>query len=129
MYCMPLKVAATWTGAIMTAWPSGDGIMNAGMDPSISPPTGGVLLGRPRPRFTGTKQLALQSQATRHVEHLTNTYCILNPKIVKLSFTLLMEYHGGTITLPGSPRFARKFCTLLVIKLNLGCLPTAPPDH
>ena len=44
----------TCSGAIMTAWPPGDGMMNAGIGPFRELPGGGLRLGRPRPRLTAT---------------------------------------------------------------------------
>ena len=51
----------TCNGAIMTAWPPGDGMMNAGIGPFRELPGGGLRLGRPRPRFTATLKRAIIS--------------------------------------------------------------------
>ena len=91
----------------MTAWPPGEGMMNAGIG-LFRPPAGGFLLGRPRPRFTGEIRVVyLINFRTKMAKktYLLPSFIDVNNKTPKTLYK----------SLPGNPKLARKFCTWLAV--------------
>ena len=118
-----LLLIPTCTGAIMTAWPPGDGMINAGMG---LPPGGGRLRGRPRPRFTkdSLHKIFLLLQYTRtHLYIHCYKFTLISDAVTQVKMKTIYD-RETSIFLPGKPRLARKFCTwLLTLLLVLGGLP------